>query len=173
MSVESVSNLKKSLIQYSVNFTLKRGKPMVKCIKRVRLMHCVLLYKVKDEKYSRFWYNRGFPNLIMSNVFAAQCVVLKKEGLAQVNHHHHPALSDDDLKNCMNRDVFSLNRPLSLQRKVFFDIMLYLLSKGKGNFTSIHKYYHLCRPVKEMYLLSNHASVHLIYPNRQNFVRYC
>ena len=57
-------------------------------------------------------------------VFKAQCVQLKKNGLAKVEHK--PPITPEDMQKLYESDVFSLSRPESLQRKVFFEIMLFL-----------------------------------------------
>ena len=75
-----------------------------------------------------------------NEVFYAQCVVLKKKGLADIKHH--PAISEEDIKKLYESDVFDLKRPMSLQRKVFFDIMLHFCRRGGENLRalSIHDF---------------------------------
>ena len=44
-----------------------------------------------------------------NHIFAAQCVVLKKLGLAKIDHH--PPLHEDDVKNCTTlRYYYTVNR---------------------------------------------------------------
>ena len=70
-------------------------------------------------------------------VFKAQCVQLKKNGLAKVEHK--PPLTPEDVRKLYRSDVFSLSRPESLQRKVFFEIMLFLCRRGRENLRNLTK----------------------------------
>ena len=69
--------------------------------------------------------------------FKAQCVQLKKNGLA--NTDHKPPISPEDIQKLYDSDVFSLSRPESLQRKVFFEIMLFLCRRGRENLRALTK----------------------------------
>ena len=71
--------------------------------------------------------NKEFLN--SSEIFKSQCVLLKKEGLCQVNHH--PPISSEDLQTLYESEVFSINEPRSLLRKVFFELMLHFGRRGK------------------------------------------
>lgn len=73
-----------------------------------------------------------------NTVFKAQCVLLKKEGFCQVSHH--PPISEEDLKSLYECNVFSLDEPKSLQRKVFFDIMYYFCRRGRENLRQLTKF---------------------------------
>ena len=66
-----------------------------------------------------------------NEIFRAQCVYLKKEGCAKVNHKQ--PISTADIKKLYQSNVFSPENPKSLQRKVFFDVMLYLCRRGREN----------------------------------------
>ena len=66
-----------------------------------------------------------------NEVFRAQCVELKKEGLAKITHKQPITL--EDMKTLYTSPVFSVNNPVSLQRKVFFDVLLYLCRRGQEN----------------------------------------
>ena len=53
------------------------------------------------------------PEFTKSNdIFSAQCVVLEKKGLADVQHY--PPLSEEDVKKLYDSDVFNLNHLVSL-----------------------------------------------------------
>ena len=65
-------------------------------------------YIIEDREFSE-----------CNSIFAAQCVVLKKLVLAQVKHY--PAISD---KPYYGSDVLSFENPVSLQRKVFLELVL-------------------------------------------------
>ena len=66
-----------------------------------------------------------------NRIFFALAVHLKKTGKACTVHH--PAIEDQDLKKL--KDYFSdtLDTPLGLLHKVFFDIMLHLCRRGREN----------------------------------------
>ena len=78
------------------------------------------------------------PEFMQCNyVFKSQCVQLKKMGLCQVKHH--PPISPDDLSKLYSSGAFSLENPISLQRKVFFDIMLHFCRRGGENLRKLTK----------------------------------
>ena len=70
-------------------------------------------------------------------VFKAQCVQLKKKGLAKVEHK--PPICSEDIRKLYSSPVFKLNNPRSLQRKVFFEIMFYLCRRGQENIRELTK----------------------------------
>ena len=72
-----------------------------------------------------------------NEIFRAQCVHLKKEGLAKVNHKK--PLSPEDMRKLYASETFSLTNPKSLQRKVFFDVMFYLYRRGRENLRTVKK----------------------------------
>ena len=72
-----------------------------------------------------------------NEIFRAQCVHLKKEGLGKVNHKK--PITPEDMKKLYQSNTFSLENPKSLQRKVFFDVMLYLCRRGRENLKSLKK----------------------------------
>ena len=78
------------------------------------------------------------PEFVQSeNAFTAQCVVLKKKGLAKVEHK--PPISDTDMKKLYSSTVFSIDQPKSLLRKVFFELMLFLCRRGQENLRLLTK----------------------------------
>ena len=72
-----------------------------------------------------------------SEVFKAVCVQLKKIALAKVNHK--PPISKSDLQLLYSSGVFSTVNPVSLQKKVFFEVMLYLCRRGRENLRLLEK----------------------------------
>ena len=62
-----------------------------------------------------------------NEIFRAQCVHLKKEGFGKVKHKQ--PITSEDIRKLYQSQVFSLQNPKSLQRKVFFDVLLYLCRK--------------------------------------------
>ena len=66
-----------------------------------------------------------------NNVYKAQCVVLKKCGFAKVDNH--PPITEEDMELLYSSAVFSLETPIGLQRKVFFELMLHLGRRGLEN----------------------------------------
>lgn len=65
------------------------------------------------------------------------CFFLKKEGLGKISHK--VPISPEDIKRLFGSNVFNLDQPKSLQRKVFFDVMLYLCQRGKENLRQLKK----------------------------------
>ena len=61
--------------------------------------------------------------------------MLKKNGLAKVNHH--PSITEEDLKKLYESEVFSLDNPVSLQHKVFFEVMLHFCRRGRENLRTL------------------------------------
>ena len=63
--------------------------------------------------------------------FTAQCVVLKKNGLAKIEHY--PPISIEDVQKLYASEVFDIKSPLRLQRKVLFELMLHFCCRGMEN----------------------------------------
>ena len=72
-----------------------------------------------------------------NEIFHAQCAFLKKEGLGKVNHKI--PIAPEDMKKLYKHEVFNLDQPKSLQRKVFFDLMLYLCRRRRENLRFLKK----------------------------------
>ena len=70
-------------------------------------------------------------------LFDAQLVQLKKLGLGKVDHKM--PISKSDLALLHYCGVFSLDSPLTLQNKVFFDVMFYLCRRGRENLRNLKK----------------------------------
>ena len=85
--------------------------------------------KIKELRGIDIMNNAEFTR--SENAFSAQCVQLKKKGLAKVDHK--PPISQEDLKKMYASGVLSNHSPKSLQRKVFFEIMYYLCRRGQEN----------------------------------------
>ena len=91
----------------------------------------------------RFGLNRHFKEILnvditkdtefeeANKVFIAQCVKLKKEGLAKTKHK--PAIADEVIKRLYECGVFSDDNPTTLQNKVFFEVMLFFCRRGRQN----------------------------------------
>ena len=91
-------------------------------------------YSMGSLKTLRFGLNRHFKSTRgidiindvefneANKVFTAQCVQLKKDGQAKVQHK--PTILDDDLKKLYESGVFNSDHPKTLLNKVFFEIML-------------------------------------------------
>ena len=74
----------------------------------------------------------------MSNeVFRAQCVKLKKDGLGKIIHKQ--PINHEDMKRLYESDIFAMDSPRSLQRKVFFDLMLFMCRRGQENLRNLKK----------------------------------
>ena len=69
--------------------------------------------------------------------FQAECVQMKKDGLARVDHK--PAISDGDMKKLYESGVFSTETPKTLLNKVFFDVVLCFCRRGRQNLRQLKK----------------------------------
>ena len=58
-----------------------------------------------------------------NRIYGAQCVELKKQGLAKTEHK--PPIADKDIEKLYRCGVFNTENPSTLQNKVFFEIMLF------------------------------------------------
>ena len=52
---------------------------------------------------------------------------------------HKPAISAADMKKKYNSDALDVNNPVSLQRKVFIDIMLHFSRRGREGLRELRK----------------------------------
>ena len=78
------------------------------------------------------------PAFIKSDIsFRAQCVQLKKQGLAKVVHKI--PIFTEDIKKLYSSAVFDISHPKSLQRQIFFELMLYLCRRGQENIRELTK----------------------------------
>ena len=74
----------------------------------------------------------GDPAFSNSNtLFKAQLVQLKKKGYGKVEHK--PSIAKEDLQKLYTGGIFSKDQPVTLQNRVFFDIMLHLCRRGREN----------------------------------------
>ena len=74
-----------------------------------------------------------------NEVFKAVSTDLKRKGLGAIDHH--PPISENDLKQlyCGETPVFNTNTPFGLQRKVWFELTLYLCRRGRENLRTMTK----------------------------------
>ena len=72
-----------------------------------------------------------------NKVFTAQCVQLKKDGQAKVQHK--PPILDDDLKKLYESGVVNSGHPKTLLNKVFFEVMLCFCQRGRQNLRQLRK----------------------------------
>ena len=72
-----------------------------------------------------------------NRIYEAQCVELKKQGLAKTEHK--PPIADEDIKKLYRCGVFNTENPTTLQNKVFFEIMLFFCRRGRQNFRQLKK----------------------------------
>ncbi|XP_068702571.1 uncharacterized protein [Montipora foliosa] len=100
---------------------------------------------------------RNDPEFTESNkVFKAQVIKLNKQGKGEVNRSD---IGPDDLKKLYLSDVLSPFSADGLQRKVFFDLLMYL--PGKRNRSNVRE------QTRDTYLIGYDSSTGLkyIYPN--------
>ena len=108
------------------------------------------LYKKKSFQSIRFGIHRFIKSIHAdwdvidgtaftesNEVFQAQVVQLKKQGFAKVDHR--PPIAPGDMEKLYSSTVFSLSHPKSLQRKVFFELVLYLCRRGQENLRNLKK----------------------------------
>ena len=87
--------------------------------------------------------NVGFNILVDSafiaanNVLVGQCRKLKAAG--KDTSKHHPPIKQDDLKKMYESRVLSPDNPVSLQRKVFFEVVLHFGRRGREGLRTIQK----------------------------------
>ena len=72
-----------------------------------------------------------------NRIYEAQCVELKKQGLAKTEHK--PPIADEDIKKLYRCGVFNTENPTTLQNKVFFEIMLFFCRRGRQNLHQLKK----------------------------------
>lgn len=70
-----------------------------------------------------------------SEAFTAQCVAMKKQGLAKVRHKE--AINKSDMEKLYASNVFDVHHPKSLQRKVFFELEYYFCRRAMENVRSL------------------------------------
>ena len=68
-------------------------------------------------------------------LFNAECVRLKREGLGKTSHH--PPLIKEDCEKLYSTKTLSCENHVSLQRKVFFNVMLHFCRRGQENLRQI------------------------------------
>ena len=99
------------------------------------------LYKKKSFQSIRFGIQRFIKSIHTdwdiidcpefsesTEVFQAQVFQLKKKGFAKVDHW--PPIAPGDMEKLYSSTIFSVSHPKSLQRKVFFELVLYLCRRG-------------------------------------------
>ena len=73
-----------------------------------------------------------------NRVYGAQCVELKKQGLAKTEHK--PPIADEDIEKLYRLcGIFNTENPSALQNKVFFEIMLFFCRRGRQNLRQLKK----------------------------------
>ena len=68
-----------------------------------------------------------------------QLALLKWIGKGGVDHH--PDIDEEDLLKLYKSEVFDINNPIGLQRKVFFEILLYICRRGRENLRKLTKHH--------------------------------
>ena len=66
-----------------------------------------------------------------NKVFGAKCVELKRQGLAKVEHKQ--PICQEDLQKLYECGIFDISNPVTLQNKIFFEVMLYFCRRGRQN----------------------------------------
>ena len=72
-----------------------------------------------------------------NKVFGAKCVELKRQGLAKVEHKQ--PICQEDLQKLYECGIFDISNPVTLQNKIFFEVMLYFCRRGRQNLPQLKK----------------------------------
>ena len=72
-----------------------------------------------------------------NKVFGAKCVELKRQGLAKVEHKQ--PICQEDLQKLYECGIFDISNPVTLQNKIFFEVMLYFCRRGRQNLRQLKK----------------------------------
>ena len=95
-------------------------------------------YSTKNQgKTSRFGYCDDVFFTSCNEIFNAQCVFLKKEGLAKVMHKQ--PISPLDMTKLYQSAIFDCKTPKSLRPKVFFNVLFFLCRRGQENLRELKK----------------------------------
>ncbi len=97
----------------------------------------------------RFGLNRYFKSIFnndiikdkefeeANSVYEAQCVYLKRRGLAKTEHK--PPIAEEDIKKLYESDVFITDSTATLQNKIFFENMLFFCRRGTQNLRELKR----------------------------------
>ena len=77
------------------------------------------------------------PFVAANNVLVGQCRKLKASG--KDVSKHYPAIKKDDLCKMYSSRVLSVDNPVALQRKVFFEVVLHFGRRGREGLRDINK----------------------------------
>ncbi len=72
-----------------------------------------------------------------NSVYEAQCVYLKRRGLAKTEHK--PPIAEEDIKKLYESDVFITDSTATLQNKIFFENMLFFCRRGTQNLRELKR----------------------------------
>ena len=72
-----------------------------------------------------------------NKAFGAKCVELKRQGLAKVKHKQ--PICQEDLQKLYECGIFDISNPVTLQNKIFFEVMLYFCRRGRQNLRQLKK----------------------------------
>ena len=72
-----------------------------------------------------------------NKVFGAKFVELKQQGLAKVEHKQ--PICQQDLQKLYKCGIFDISNPVTLQNKIFFEVMLYFCHSGRQNLRLLKK----------------------------------
>ena len=73
----------------------------------------------------------------VNKVFGAKCAELKRQGLAKVEHKQR--ICQQDLQKLYECGIFYISNPVTLQNKIFFEVMLCFCRRGRLNFRQLKK----------------------------------
>ena len=73
----------------------------------------------------------------VNKVFGAKCAKLKRQGLAKVEHKQ--PICQQHLQKLYECGIFYICNPVTLQNKIFFEVMLCFCRRGRLNFRQLKK----------------------------------
>ena len=130
----SMVELSKILQMFYFEIRKKDGKQYKKSA--FRAIRSGIQRKIKDARNIDIVQDPFFTEA--NTAFAAQCVQLKKAGLAKIDHK--PIISEEDMRKLYGGGaVFGLCSPKPLQRKVFFEILYFFCRRGLENIRQLTK----------------------------------
>ena len=100
-----------------------------------RAMRHGLQHKFKDMRSIDIINDPNFKS--SGNAFVAQCVDMKKKGLAKIKHKE--IITKRDMEKLYDSNVLSNENPKSLLRKVFFGLMFFFCRRAMENLRSLKK----------------------------------
>ena len=104
-------------------------------INSYRAIRSAIQRKMKEIRGNDFDIIKDKEFSISNLHYQAESVSLKKEGLGDTTHHK--PICKEDMDILYSSSVFSLENPVGLQNKVFFELMLHFCRRGRENLRAL------------------------------------